>query len=445
MNDQAKTNPQAPVSWEKFRTWLESQRVAEILARTLPPGVQVDAWVQASQVAIRSDPDLLRCSSESLAGAVLTVASLGLRLEGPLGQAYLSAREIRRKDKDSGDWYTAGYEAEMGVGYRGLIDLCYRDPEVRDVEAVIVYEGDDLDHASGSEPFLRHSWKPGAARVVPVAVFSGVRYRDRYYSFRVYPIADVMEVRRLALANQRVRIEVTEDGRELFFKSKGYGSKAKEEPLSGSDLDRIPWVAHLPAMIQKTAIRWSAKYWRANPALLQAAALAGLADSGTPQDLGAAARAMPAAVLAELVGPQAAHPNVQASGRATAAGAMATAGRVASLRPAAPPPATEPKPVEPPHEPEPVEPHQDAQETPQAGPAPAPEQADPLPLPKASEALAALRAIATDDQIREWLGGPIDGCPEEILVDLALDKCQQVTPPPSPKPAPHRGGRRGQG
>ena len=443
MTDQAKPSAPAPVSWDKFRAWLESPRVSEILTRTLPRGVQVDAWVQAAQVAIRADAELLRCSPESLAGAVLTVASLGLRLEGPLGQAYLSAREIRRKDPASGDWYTAGYEAEMGVGYRGLIDLCYRDPEVRDVEAVIVYEGDDLEHASGSAPFLRHSWKPGAVRTVPVAVFSGVRYRDNYYSFRLYPIADVLEVRRLALANQRVRIEVA-DGAERFFKTKGYGGKAKEEELGGAELDRIPWVAHLPAMIQKTAIRWSAKYWRANPALLQAAALAGLADSGTPQDLGAAARAMPAAVLAELVGPQAAIPSVQAGGRATAAGALATAGRVAALRPAAPPePEPEPELVEPP--PEPEEAPQAAQEPAPAAPVPEPGARYPWPPISASEALAALRYSGLDDaKIVGLIGGPIVGCPEELLIEVAVAQFP-ATGTPTPAPAPRKGGRRGQG
>src|SRR6266567_377007 len=89
---------------------------------------------------IRRTPKLLECSPESLLGAMMLAAQLGLE-PGPLGQVYLVP--FKR-------------QVEFVVGYRGYIDLAYRSGQVKDVAAALVHEGDEFSYQYGTTPKLLH-------------------------------------------------------------------------------------------------------------------------------------------------------------------------------------------------------------------------------------------------------------------------------------------------
>lgn len=278
--------------YERVRGWLEiGSPVRDRLARALPHGTPVDAWVEAALGQARSTRGIGSPMSRTEAvyadpltvlGAIFTHATLGLRHEGPLGQAYFQCQPRKEKDRATGDWRVVAVECTAGVGYKGLCCLAYQDPLVREPEAVLIYEGDAFEAIKGTTPQLRHTINLRGQSLRVVGAYAGLRYRDGYYSFQVFPARLLEEHRRSVLAVSGVELEVdTTTGEERFFET----WRGKRQPLSDHRVRGTPWAAHGPAMIQKTALRWAAKYWNLGAGFDTAAHLLSLEEAGLSQGL----------------------------------------------------------------------------------------------------------------------------------------------------------------
>lgn len=88
--------------------------------------------------AVARDPKLLACTPQSIIGAAMQAAQLGLT-PGVLGEAWL----VPYRD-----------QATFQVGVRGLISLAARSGIV--IQAHTVYERDEFHHELGLDPVLRH-------------------------------------------------------------------------------------------------------------------------------------------------------------------------------------------------------------------------------------------------------------------------------------------------
>jgi len=287
-------------TYEKVKSWLESEGIREMIATSLGKAQEVDAWVNGALASIGANKDILDSKPESILGAVLEAATLGLRFEGPLGEAYLGTRSKKEgKDQKGKDIWTS--EAQVQIGYRGLMKLARRDPRVRKIEAIIVYENDTFEHQLGTTPFLNHTWDVTRPRGRMVAVYAGVRYHDGFYDFgQPYSMDSVMKHRDKILADKRIRVAVDGDGFETFHKT----WDNKETQMYPDQIRRIPWISYLEAMVQKTAVRWSAKFWDLTPDFDRAAALISLDESGQSQQLEELARRiLPDAVLSRIQEP----------------------------------------------------------------------------------------------------------------------------------------------
>lgn len=282
-------------TYDKVKVWMDSPGIREMISASLGTTVEVDAWTTAALASIGTDKEVLGCTPESILGAFLEAASLGLRFEGPLGEAYLNPRSVKdSKDKASKLVYRD--EAQLQVGYRGLMRLARRDPRVRKIEAILVHENDIFEHRLGSAPFLNHTWDVRQPRGRIVAVYAAVRYHDGFYDFgQPYSMDAVLRHREKILADKRIRIVVQTDGSEKYYKMWDDGEKL----MADYQTRRIPWIAYLEAMTQKTAVRWSAKFWDLTPDFDRAAALISIDESGRSQELeGVARRVVPESVLA---------------------------------------------------------------------------------------------------------------------------------------------------
>lgn len=306
----ARDNEKKRTPCQELKDLIESPPMVKAFKEALN-GVPVHPWIKAAVTTLRRDDKLAACSQASVIGVLMEAATMGLRLEGPLGQAYLSSREIWKKIDN--DWTMTHMEAQLQVGYRGFIDIAYRDKEVREVEAVLVYRNDHFDFSKGSEPYIKHNWDVTASqkeRGPIVSVYSGLRFKDGFYSFEVYPYADVRDQRDKTLEEKGILVRYTEDGDELFFKryskrtryeeetgytedeygNKNYflsqtNGKGKVFQMSREDKSYQPWLQHEIPMVKKTAIRWSSKYWPLSNEFQNAAYLAEMEDNGLPQQL----------------------------------------------------------------------------------------------------------------------------------------------------------------
>lgn len=189
------------------------------LARALPDSIGVERFTRTVLTEIRRSPKLLECAPESLLGAMMLAAQLGLE-PGPLGLVYLVP--FKRA-------------VEFIVGYRGYVELAYRSGHVKDLSAGLVRDGDRFHYRHGTRPELEH---------IPLGP---AEERD---------IEAAYAVARLKTGGTVFVVTYAEDW-ERARKASAAGSK-----------NLGPWKEDRPAMIRKTAVR------RLEPWLPKTAAIA---------------------------------------------------------------------------------------------------------------------------------------------------------------------------
>ena len=122
------------------------QAGAKQFATALPKHVNSERFVRIAITTIRQNPKLVKCSQESLLGAWMVSAQLGLE-PGTLGQCYL----IPFENKKAGT-----VECQFQIGYKGLIELLRRSGQLSDIYSYTVYENDDFNIEYGLSRTLTH-------------------------------------------------------------------------------------------------------------------------------------------------------------------------------------------------------------------------------------------------------------------------------------------------
>ena len=116
------------------------QSGAKQFATTLPKHINSDRFVRIAITTIRQNPKLAQCNQESLLGALMVSAQLGLE-PGVLGQCYL---------------IPYGRECQFQIGYKGMIELLRRSGQLKDIYAYSVYENDEFEMTYGLNRDLKH-------------------------------------------------------------------------------------------------------------------------------------------------------------------------------------------------------------------------------------------------------------------------------------------------
>lgn len=115
------------------------------IKKALPSVLTVERFTRMAVSAMNNTPELAQCTPISVLAALMNAAQLGLEPNTPLGQAYL----IPYKNKGT-------YECQFQIGYKGYIDLAYRNEQMQTIQAQVVYENDQFDYELGLEPKLLH-------------------------------------------------------------------------------------------------------------------------------------------------------------------------------------------------------------------------------------------------------------------------------------------------
>lgn len=162
------------------------------IAKALPSVITPERFTRMAINAVAMNPDLGACTPASFIGAMMQAAQLGLEPNTPLGQAYLIPynRSVKLAD---GTW-TQVKEAQLQIGYKGLIDLAHRSGEFKSIEAHVVYENDEFEYELGLEPKLKH--KPAMKnRGDIVWVYAIYKLQSGGYGFEVMSKEDIDEHR----------------------------------------------------------------------------------------------------------------------------------------------------------------------------------------------------------------------------------------------------------
>ena len=105
------------------------------IKKALPSVITPERFTRIALSALNNTPALRQCSPISFMAALMNATQLGLEPNTPLGQAYL----IPYKNKGQ-------LEVQFQVGYKGLIDLAYRNGQMQTIQAQAVYENDVFEY-----------------------------------------------------------------------------------------------------------------------------------------------------------------------------------------------------------------------------------------------------------------------------------------------------------
>lgn len=115
------------------------------IKRALPSVLTPERFTRMALSALNNTPKLAECSQMSFLAALMNAAQLGLEPNTPLGQAYLIPYQNKGK-----------LECQFQIGYKGIIELVYRNPLVQTIQAQAVYENDEFEYELGLNSKLFH-------------------------------------------------------------------------------------------------------------------------------------------------------------------------------------------------------------------------------------------------------------------------------------------------
>lgn len=213
--------PQSPAAVAKPNTLmgqLVSPAFKKQMALALPKALSADRLTRIVLTECRRTPALLKCAPESFFGAVMQCAALGLEPGSALGHCYLLPFG-NGKDREGRP------NAQLIIGYRGMIDLARRSGQIVSLNAYAVYEKDDFSYQLGLHPDIRHVPSADADRGHLTHVYAVAQLKDGGVQFEVLSRADIEAVRAMSKAGK-----------------------------SG------PWVTHYDEMAKKTVVRRLFKY-----------------------------------------------------------------------------------------------------------------------------------------------------------------------------------------
>ena len=221
------------------RATLMAPAMMEQLRMALPKHVTPERLARIVLTELRRVPKLAECTHESLFGAIMTCAQLGLE-PGVLGQAWIVPFWNSREQCN---------EATLIVGYRGMVGLAWRSAQIKSVQAHVVYDGDAFEWAFGLDPKLFH--KPAHETLDPKEITHAYAV---VHTTAGGVLFDVMTRDEVELIRQR--------------------SRAK---------DSGPWTTDYAEMAKKTVLRRLLKLAPASVEMQRALHLDEQADRGEPQ------------------------------------------------------------------------------------------------------------------------------------------------------------------
>ena len=233
---------------------LASPGVQSQIKAALPRHMTAERMARIATTEMRKVPKLGQCDPMSFLGAVIQCAQLGLEPGNALGHAYILPFD--KREKVGGQWKTVRTEAQVIIGYRGMIDLARRSGQIISIDARAVYDGDKFECVLGLDPKIDHvpDWQ-NAAR----ADASKLRF--------VYAVAKLKDGGLQFDVMSRAEVE---------------GIRARSKSA-----DNGPWVTDFAAMAVKTVVRRLFKFLPVSIELQTAVGLDEMAEAGIGQQNGA--------------------------------------------------------------------------------------------------------------------------------------------------------------
>jgi len=116
------------------------------LTSVLPEDMSYTRFARIVMINVQANPDLLRCPPETVIGAAMLAAMMGLE-PGVAGEGFLIPRQNKR---------TSRKECMFQPGYKGLMKLAWNTANLQNLKAKCVYSNDVFDYGEGTDAFIKH-------------------------------------------------------------------------------------------------------------------------------------------------------------------------------------------------------------------------------------------------------------------------------------------------
>jgi recombination protein RecT len=229
---------------------LASPGVQLQIKAALPRHMTAERMARIATTEMRKVPKLGQCDPMSFLGAVIQCAQLGLEPGNALGHAYILPFD--KREKVGNQWKTVRTEAQVIIGYRGMIDLARRSGQIVSIDARAVYEGDKFDCQLGLDAKIEHvpDWqnanRADAAKLR--FVYAVAKLKDGGVQFDVMSRSEVESIR-----------------------------------ARSKSADNGPWVTDFAAMAVKTVVRRLFKFLPVSIEMQTAVGLDEMAEAGMSQ------------------------------------------------------------------------------------------------------------------------------------------------------------------
>lgn len=217
----------AKTKFGTIRDLISSQKTQ--IEAAIPKHMSVEKISRIALTTFRKNTKLLNCTPESLLGAVIQCAQLGLEPNDMTGHVHLIPFKNRKTNQT---------DIQLIIGYQGLIELMWRTGKILSLNAHVVYENefkapDCFTLEYGAKTTLKH---------IPL------RPKDRgEEKVGVYAVAELKGGGNAIEWLWKEQVEEIRDNSAGYKAAKRYGEKSI-------------WEEHEDAMWRKTAIRAASKY-----------------------------------------------------------------------------------------------------------------------------------------------------------------------------------------
>jgi len=156
------------------------QSMKSQLALALPKHMDAEKMVRIVTTEMRRNPKLAECTRDSLLGAIMLSAQVGLE-PSPLGYAYLIPT-YNGKTKTT--------DCRFEIGYKGFLRLVRNSAEVSTIYAESVCENDEFELTRGTENKIIH--KPNLKdRGAPYGFYAMAQMKDGSFDFEFMNIKEI--------------------------------------------------------------------------------------------------------------------------------------------------------------------------------------------------------------------------------------------------------------
>lgn len=200
-------------------------RMENQFALAMPRGAEASQLVRDAITSLRMTPKLAMCDRTSVLGGLMTCAQLGLR-PGVLGHAWLLPFWSSKANEGRG-----GFQAQLVIGYQGLVELAHRSGRIASLIARTVYERDHFDVDYGLADSLVHKPNMLEDRGEAIAYYAIAKFTTGGHAFFVMTHRDMITYRDVYAT-----------------------AKTKEGKVVG------PWRDQFEAMAHKSVVRQLAKW-----------------------------------------------------------------------------------------------------------------------------------------------------------------------------------------